>query len=359
MRFLLWRQGGILRYNSVWQNLAALLFIVLTTQPFDGVFYLRVVMFALFSTLMTGYGYLINDLADRHLDRQHGKRNAFDGMGRARARAVVIAIAALGALCALPFVPRAGFAPIWLLWIATATFYSLPPLRLKEHGVLGLIATISAQQTLPTALLFSAFGDVWSVSALIFVLFAAARGTSSDVGHQMRDWVVDSGTDTRTFAVQHGLARTQKLYAISLELERLALGVVMALLLVEVPPVALPWMALRVSPIWPVLLLYIVLWVRTIGRSLQAWRQGRLFDDDPYNEARQARVRDALHVIHHALPSVLLPLYLALWATLAYWPNALFVLILGLLYGLYSPHRWAAAWPLRPLLAWLRSRAAA
>ena len=171
----------------------------------------------------------------------------------------------------------------------------------------------------------------------------------------MRDWSCDASTGTSTFAVQYGVEIVQAVYAISLEVERLALGAVLGLMLLSLPPVTLPLVGWRVALAWPLALLYLPLCVMTIGRSLRGWRQGRLSLDDPYDEQRQAHVRDALHVIHHSLPSVLTPLYLAVWMTLYHWSNVVFILILGWLYGLYSPQRWAATWPLRPLLVWLRA----
>lgn len=349
------RNWGIIRYNSIWQNIAGLFYIAITEGLFSLDFIGRLGLFVLFSTIMTGYGYLINDLADLDIDRRHGKPNAFHGMSRGKATLVVSAALAVGSLFGLPFLDRPWFVLLWMLWILAATFYSLPPLRLKERGLTGLTTTIAAQQTLPTALLFAAFGQPVSWGALVFVLFATARGISSDVGHQMRDWSHDASTGTGTFAVRHGYRAVQTVYAVSLEVERLALGGVMALLLLDLPPVALPLIDWRVALIWPLVLLYVPLHTLTAGRSWRALRQGRLASEDPYDEARQARVRDALHVIHHPLPSVLIPLYLAGWMTLFYWPNVVFVLVLGLLYGLYSPRRWAATWPLRPLLAWLRT----
>jgi len=355
LRLLAWRNWGIIRYNSIWQNLAGLFYIALTDRLFNQTFLGQVGLFVLFSTLMTGYGYLINDLADVELDRQHGKPNVFQSISQRRAKLVVLAALAIGSLFGLPFLNRPWFMPVWLLWVLAATFYSLPPLRLKEWGLAGLATTIAAQQTLPTALLFAAFGQPVSWGALAFVLFATARGISSDVGHQMRDWSQDASTGTGTFAVRRGYGTIQTAYAVSLETERLALGGVMVLLLLALPPVALPLVGWRVAPAWPLALLYVPLYALTVGRSWRALRQGRLASKDPYDEARQARLRDALHVIHHPLPSVLMPFYLAGWMTLVYWPNAVFVLVLGLLYGLYSPRRWAATWPLRPLLAWLHT----
>jgi 4-hydroxybenzoate polyprenyltransferase len=349
------RRWGIIRYNSVWQNLAGLFYIALTRQSFSLDLIERAGFFIVFSTCMTGYGYLVNDLADIELDRQHGKSNAFQEVSRGQAVLVTLAVLVVGSLFGLPFLFRPWFAIVWLLWVLMASAYSMPPLRLKERELAGLAATIVAQQTLPTALLFAAFGQLTSWGALIFILFSTARGISSDMGHQMRDASHDAQTGTGTFAVRHGSKTIQSVYAVSLEVERLALGAVLVLLLLSLPPVTLPWGGWRVALAWPLALFYAPLCAMTLGRSLRALHQGRLHLDDPYDEQRQARVRDALHVIHHPLPSVLTPLYLAAWMTQHYWPNVIFILVLGLLYGLYSPRRWAATWPIRPLLLWLQA----
>lgn len=347
---LAWRNWGILRYNSIWQNIAGLLYIALKVQLFSIAFIGQVGLFILFSTIMTGYGYLVNDLADMELDRQHGKSNAFKGMKQSRATLIVLLVLAIGSIFGLTFIDRPRFALIWLLWIVVATFYSLPPFRLKERGLAGLVATVAAQQTLPTALLFAAFGELVSWGALIFVLFSTIRGLSSDVSHQMRDWSHDVSTGTMTFAVRYGYSTVQTVYAISLETERLALGSVMVLLLLDLPPVTLPLLGWKVAIAWPLVLLYVPLFLLTVGRSGRALRQGQLASQDPYEE-RQAQLHDALHIIHHPFPSVLTPLYLAVWLTLFYWPNVIFMLVLGLLYGLYSPDRWARTRPVRTLLA--------
>lgn len=355
LALLAWRNWGILRYNSFWQNIVALFYIALTEQLFNLIFLAQVGFFVLFSTIMTGYGYLINDLADVELDRCHGKSNVFLSMSKRKAVFIVLAFMVIGSLFALPFLNRPGFVPLWLLWILAATFYSMPPLRLKERGLIGLTATIAAQQTLPTALIFAAFGELVSWSALVFVLYSTARGVSSDVGHQMRDWSQDTSTDTGTFAVRHGYDTVQTIYAISLEFERLALGGVMIVLLLNLPSATIPLLNWQVSPAWLLGLAYGWLFFQTVDCSWRVWRQGRLQFQDPYNPERQKQVNDPLQIIHHSLPSVVMPLYLACWMTVLYWPNVVFLVALVLLYGLYSPQRWAATWPLRPLLAWLRT----
>jgi len=352
---LAWRNWGILRYNSFWQNIVALFYIALTDQLFNLTFLNQVGSFILFSTIMTGYGYLINDLADVELDMRHGKPNVFLRMSKIKAVLIVLGFLVIGSLFALPFLNRPGFLLIWLLWILAATFYSMPPLRLKVRGLIGLMATIAAQQILPTALIFAAFGELVSWAALVFVLYSTARGVSSDVGHQMRDWSQDASTDTGTFAVHHGYNTIKTTYAISLEFERMAFGGVMIVLLLNLPRVIIPLLNWQVSPAWLPGLAYAWLFFQTFGCSWRAQRQGRLQLQDPYKPERQQKVHDTLQIIHHSLPSVVMPLYLACWMTMLYWPNSVFVLVLVLLYKLYSPQRWMAMWPLRPMLAWLRT----
>jgi len=353
-----WRNLGILRYNAIWQNLAALFYIGFTEDLFSGKFLLRVLAFGIFSTFMTGYGYLINDFADRELDRQHGKPNAFQDATQIQAVLIILAVLLVGGLFSYPFWNRTQFWVIWLLWTLVATFYSLPPLRLKERGGWGLATTIMGQQSFPTALLFAAFGNLWSLGALGFIFFATSRGTSSDVSHQMRDFENDSQTNTRTFAVRQGISPTQKLYAASLEIERLALGMILVIMFVGVfwdsrdffPPLTLGTLDFSIAifatvSMWLLILIYLGLLTLTVGRSWRANKSGSLTENDPYNEERQAKTRDALHIIHHSFPSVVLPLFLAVMATLVYWPNIIFLFAVFFLYGLHNPRQWQVFLP--------------
>jgi len=114
--FIAWRSWGLVRYNSVWQNVAALFYVGLARRCF-GLDYIRdVLLFLVFSLVGTACGYLVNDFADVELDRRAGKPNVFHGIGRARAALVVVAVFALMMVCGLPFVRRPGFLPLWAAW---------------------------------------------------------------------------------------------------------------------------------------------------------------------------------------------------------------------------------------------------
>ena len=99
------------------------------------------------------------------------------------------------------------------------------------------------------------------------------------------------------------------------------------------------------------LIAYVVLLPLTLGRAWRRLARGEWVD--PYDESPEGPKRDLLHLVHHPFPTVVVPLYLAVWLSLCYWPNAVFVVGLVLLYGLYDPARWVRTWPVQVLLAYL------
>ncbi|RLC93138.1 MAG: hypothetical protein DRI77_12140 [Chloroflexi bacterium] len=352
LTFLAWRSWGLIRYNSIWQNVAALFYIGLARRWFGLDYIYDVALFLVFSLTGTAYGYLVNDLADVELDRRAGKTNVFHEMSRAKAVLVVMVVFGVMVVCGLPFIRRLGFLPLWIAWFLAATFYSLPPVRLKERGALGLAATILAQQPIPAAMAFAALGHLRAWGALAFVAYITLRGVSSDVGHQMRDRERDEAAGATTFAVRRGHRVIARIYGLSLELETLVLGIVLLVLLIDLPAVAIgAWL---VSPMWPLIIAYLALLPFTLGCAWMRLERGEWVD--PYDESPAGPPRDLLHLIHHPFPTVLLPLYLALWLTVCYWPNAVFIVGLASLYGLYNPQRWTETWPVRMLRTWLTKR---
>jgi 4-hydroxybenzoate polyprenyltransferase len=351
LTLLTWRSWGLIRYNAIWQNAAALFYIGLARRWF-GLDYVRdIALFLLFSLTGTAYGYLVNDLADVELDRRAGKSNVFEGMSQAKAVLVVMTVLAVMVVCGLPFIHRPGFLSLWMAWTLTATFYSLPPVRLKERGLLGLGATVAAQHAIPATMAFAALGYLRAWGAFVFISYITTRGVSSDVGHQMRDRARDEAAGATTFAVRQGHAAIARLYGLSLELESLLLSIVLIVLLLDLPPVHLRNWSIRLA--WPLLVAYAILLPCTFGRAWRRLTRGEWID--PYDESPQGPTRDLLHLIHQPFPTVVLALYLAVWLTIYYWPNVVFLVGLILLYKLYDPTRWMGTWPVRTLLEHLRS----
>jgi 4-hydroxybenzoate polyprenyltransferase len=157
------------------------------------------------------YVSVINDLADFKDDRASGKANRLVGKSRAY-------VAALLACCVLP-----GFAvaiywrgdPLLLSlylasWVAF-TLYSLPPVRLKSRGVLGLLADASGAHLFPTllavALVFRRHAGpsdaAWFASVAVWSLSYGVRGI---LWHQLSDLHNDEKIGLSTFARRHKVA---------------------------------------------------------------------------------------------------------------------------------------------------------
>ncbi len=154
--------------------------------------------------LYAAFGYAVNSISDREADRAGGKRDRFGEVPPTRRMAFFWAVLATG--IALPLIlywrrpevlALTGFA--YLL----AAAYSLPPVRFKERGVLGLAAATLAQRTLPAALVFTAMAH-WDWAAVGLCCLATIIGGRYIVVHQILDEAADRRAGLRTAATTHG-----------------------------------------------------------------------------------------------------------------------------------------------------------
>lgn len=270
--------------------------------------------FILFSLFSTTYGYLVNDLADKELDAIHDKENTFSGDSKPRATLVVLLFFALSAIFALPFVRNPVFLIAWVCWIFCTTFYSLPPLRFKERGKSGLLLAVCAQRLFPITLIFVVFGYYNWADILVLSAYVFCRGSSSDLNHQLEDYHNDVSTSTGTYAVEAGFQRTARLLRVSLEAEKALLILCLLIMTLNLATQS----ASKVPLLLPLLFFYLLIY----GMSLSKIRSlGAKPDVNPFAAGR----KDIFQFIHHAFPSVVVPLYLLL---LLSWQNWLYIPIL-------------------------------
>jgi hypothetical protein len=132
-------------------------------------------------------------------------------------------IAAVLALCILPGVAVAIYwrddlllLSLYLAAWTSFTLYSLPPIRLKTRGVLGLLADASGAHLFPTLLAVSLvyrwrgepIDPIWFASVAVWSLTFGLRGI---LWHQLSDLDNDEKIGLRTFARRHKIARVQAL----------------------------------------------------------------------------------------------------------------------------------------------------
>jgi 4-hydroxybenzoate polyprenyltransferase/flavin-dependent dehydrogenase len=200
-------------------------------------------------TLLVAGGYLVNDVVDAAADREkRGGATAARGPRTAKLAAAVAAIAGgLAMATALPAAQRVFVA----ITVALGLAYSLPGVRFKERGALGLVAA-AALQRLPAFALLVEWPPRSPGLAVALAAWLFALGLVFILEHQLEDFDADRRAGVRTWAAGAGRAAAARardraraataMLAVAVALARLrsALDVAPALL---VP--AATWLALR------------------------------------------------------------------------------------------------------------------
>jgi 4-hydroxybenzoate polyprenyltransferase len=301
----------------------------------------------LFASSHSAYGYLVNDLGDRELDRQHGKQNACLEFGLRPVLAVLAALLAIMVLSGARFAGQPGFLALWAVWGFATTTYSLPPLRLKERGAVGLIFSFSAQWAAPVLLTFAALEPNAGAERWLFALAVTISGATLEIAHQRFDRARDLSTQTGTLGSRLTVAQLDRLLAIALFLDKVALGVIAVILTLALRPITLgPW---QLSPGLPLIGTY----VASLGAALYERRQAALRHDlgDPYYSVRHG----AAKLLHETLPNLIAPAYLMLLAALYQPLDGLLLLAVFLFWRLVLGEAdWQ--WPLRAIRGWRQKR---
>jgi 4-hydroxybenzoate polyprenyltransferase len=170
------------------------------------------------AALVPGAAYVsvINDLTDLEDDQASGKNNRLIGKSRA-------IIGAILACCILPGVAVSLYwreDPLLLslylaAWVAFS-LYSIPPVRLKTRGVLGLLADASGAHLFPTLLVVSLVyrwrGEpvdaVWFTSVAAWSLSYGLRG---NLWHQLSDLHNDQKIGLRTFVRNRTITQLRRI----------------------------------------------------------------------------------------------------------------------------------------------------
>lgn len=199
-------------WDSQLQLMLVLVYYSLTLAkpiPSVGKVLLTLVLFLLASIGIAGFGHLLNDLMDLKQDERSGASNLV-----ARRKPIQIALRFGFVLLAswLPWCWLPHSRSIWaLLALEYGLFvaYSMPPIRLKERGILGPSADALYGYTVPqtvSLLVFARLGHV-IVPLWFYALLGAwtfVMGLRHMLLHQLDDVANDEVTGTKTFVTLRG-----------------------------------------------------------------------------------------------------------------------------------------------------------
>ena len=324
-KYLGWRNWAVLHYNSIFENLFLVFFIVGLSAEFSGSALLNCSLFLLLSMIATSFGYLINDFSDRKLDREHGKANTFENDSTGKAVAVLSIFGVATLLLAVPFLKNKYFLILFILWFIVALQYSLPPGRFKERGVSGLILVSMAQRLLPVWMLLTLFLVNDPILIILISVYIMLRGLTSDLNHQLQDFEHDRETGTMTSVVRQGHKSMMKTFSVLLELERIALIIFLlkSALTLE-GRASFNYVLYAASAIYGVIFLWaeIIRW-RSELSEIGQW--------NPYTE------KNVFQFVQLVFPNIILPLLLLFYLVWHNFLYAFFFLFYFFIFKLYDP----------------------
>jgi 4-hydroxybenzoate polyprenyltransferase len=155
--------------------------------------------------LWAAFGYGLNDVADRDCDQRAGKPNRAADLSRATWALFLTLTASASVGLSLLWAADAA-APVFVLaGLLLASAYSLPPLRLKERGALGLGAGAASQWVLPVLAIAAVQPGGWRrPHAWGLALLGLAIGIRWMAIHQLQDAGADRRAGVRTYAASGG-----------------------------------------------------------------------------------------------------------------------------------------------------------
>ena len=196
-----WGKRGLAKTGTLWLPLATVLALGPAVDP-QGAWLAGAALFVA-SACRTLGTVLANDLADRADDAAAAKRRWVRRLSPPAAVSVAAALLGAGALVLFAF----GAPPAALAAYAVATAlglaYSLPPFRLKERGLLGLVGYSLCCACAYAALPWAWVGSGWPVLAILVAVVFSDRWVNLHF-HQVLDCEADRARGCRTYAVRAG-----------------------------------------------------------------------------------------------------------------------------------------------------------
>lgn len=288
--------------------------------------------FFLLSILGTaGFGYWINDWADREQDKIAGKPNATFKFNLIQRWLILLGLTVV-ALFPWFFLPQHLYAMgLWGLLILFLFLYSVPPFRFKERNLLGPLSDMSYGHLLPIWITIGTFGFILEgrfntqiTLSISLSILLTLKGLRNIIQHQLEDRKKDKQSGQNTFVLQIGPVRAAYLISfILLPLELLSLSFLLIQLNLY-------------------LFLFFLFFLYTYARRIWSWK---------YTRSKSIRFIFRLWFVLNDFYEASFPLIVLLFLITLHW-GYIFLLLLHLLLFSKSLTHWHWVWKAWEALPW-------
>jgi cytochrome P450/4-hydroxybenzoate polyprenyltransferase len=191
--------------------------------------------------MYAAFGHIVNDYADREIDRAVGKKKLLATWSE-RAALIAVAIPCIGIVAIALACFDATASAMTIIAVLLAALYSLRPVRLKERGVLGWGAATLTQRTLPLVIIFAAL-KAWDVVAGALTVLSTVIGLRWIIVHQLGDRENDRRSGVHTVATEQDPQRLVALSHVLFSVEFVCACGVLAMMSYFAPPVGVAALA--------------------------------------------------------------------------------------------------------------------
>jgi 4-hydroxybenzoate polyprenyltransferase len=171
--------------------------------------WLPVTLIVISGLLSAAYASLVNDYTDLEQDRLGGKHTTIMELSKFR-RAVALGVMVFANICMCFFLHNLRFScTIYCVLLVIFTIYSVPPIRLKEQGLIGVLCISLGEHVLPALLATMLVAEcsgckVSTVWLAAVICWSAAFGLRGILWHQLSDLDNDLIANCSTLAVRIG-----------------------------------------------------------------------------------------------------------------------------------------------------------
>ncbi|MBS1612382.1 MAG: UbiA family prenyltransferase [Bacteroidetes bacterium] len=155
------------------------------------------------------FGYLFNDLCDVESDAKAGKRNVLGELTLPVRLLLVVIPLAVGIVSWVLIERGIGSIFLFAMQILALVLYSMPPFRLKNRGLVGVVVDAFYGHVNPVLITLLAFGFWYTEdNAIVFfcviAICTSLKGIRNILLHQLDDRSNDKRAGTQTFVVRNG-----------------------------------------------------------------------------------------------------------------------------------------------------------